>query len=124
MNKISLSIQYVTHENVIYEKLEIPLSDFRSDGEGSIRGKITQKYLKKKKKKKRDVNTENHRYNTEKFISKIVLRISKLALCWIFPSKFNFARDSLVFQRLCYSHHFSVDPLASIGQMYERTTNF
>lgn len=50
MNKISLSIQYVTHENVIYEKLEIPLSDFRSDGEGSIRGKITQKYLKKKKK--------------------------------------------------------------------------
>lgn len=43
-------MQYVTHENVIYEKLEIPLSDFRSDGEGSIRGKITQKYLKKKKK--------------------------------------------------------------------------
>lgn len=117
MNKISLSIQYVAHENATYEKLEIPLSDFRNDG------KITQEYFFQKRKK--DVNTENenHRCNSEKFISKIVLRISKLPLCYIFPSKFNCARDSLIFQRLCYSHHFSFDPLASIDQRYERTTN-
>lgn len=80
MDKISLSIQHVAHENVTYEKLEIPLSDFRSDGKGSIRGKNHARVLFSKKKKRKDVNTENenHRCNSEKFISKIVLRISKL----------------------------------------------
>lgn len=102
MDKISLSIQHVAHENVTYEKLEIPLSDFRSDGKGSIREKNHARVLFSEKK---DVNTENenHRCNSEKFISKIVLRISKLPFVRSFhrsltllaiPSYFNVTRTT------------------------------